>query len=137
MLIFAIFNRDDFLACNMETTETIREALAALEEACTASLEAKYDGDITEELYDEINHTIAHLESKLKEAAEPKTISVQLNLGCPSGSTNWGNLSWNFEITDSIKNGYRVSADDKLEIFKDQLSDFMSENEKEGVLRGA
>ncbi len=129
MLIFAIFNRDDFLACNMETTETIREALAALEEACTSSLEAKNDDDISQELYDEINHTITHLESKLKEAAKPKTIRVQIELGCPSGSTDWGNLSWHRTFTDTIKNGYKISAEDKLEWFKDQLNDFINERE--------
>ena len=106
----------------------IRDALEAFEEACTSSLHARNGGHITAELYTEINHTIAHLESKLREAAEPKTIPVHVSLGCPSGSTDWGNLSWTLEIKDRYtESGRKIRAEDSLELFKDLLSDFMNE----------
>tara|TARA_R110002012_G_scaffold212912_1_gene383974 strand:+ start:983 stop:1333 length:351 start_codon:yes stop_codon:yes gene_type:complete len=105
----------------------IRYALEGFEEACTSSLRARNNGDITVELYDEINRTIAHLENKLREAAEPKTIPILVTLGCPSGSTDWGNQSWNFEITDRFTDsGRKITAEDSLELFKDLLSDFMN-----------
>ena len=108
-------------------SQNIKDALEGLEEACTSSLHARNGGHISAELYDEINHTIAHLESKLREAAEPKTIKIQVSLGCPSGSTDWGNESWTLDITDRYtESGRKVRAEDSLELFRDLLSDFMT-----------
>ena len=95
-------------------SEIINEILSHLESACTAGWKARKDVEISFEEYDIINETIAKLEMQVREMAEPKTIAVQVSLGCPSGSTDWGNLSWTMKV-------------ENLEVFKDCLSDFMNE----------
>ncbi len=102
-------------------------ALASFERACTLSLRARNNGEISEQLYDEINHTIAHLESQIKQEMEPTTIPVQVTVGCPSGSTEWFNLIFNLSYTDIVKRGARLSAENQVDMFKDAITDFMSE----------
>ena len=113
------------MAAENHTVTSGEGALGAFERACTLSMRAMRNGEIGQELYDEINHTIAHLESKIRQEMEPKTIPVQVTLGCPSGSTEWGNLTFDLSYTDINKIGAKLSAEDQVEMFKEALTEFM------------
>jgi len=113
------------MATEDHTVTSGEGALASFERACTLSMRARNTGEISEELYDEINHTIAHLESKIKQEMEPKTIPVQVTLGCPSGSTEWGGGLFELCFTDINKRGAKLSAEDQVDMFKEALTEFM------------
>lgn len=97
-------------------SQKINEILEHLEKACTIGTKARANHEITGEEYDIINETIAMLENQVRSMGQPKMVRIAVTMGCPSGSTSWGNLSWSLEVEEN-----------RLDIIKDHLADFMNE----------
>tara|TARA_R100000951_G_scaffold52464_1_gene44166 strand:+ start:2969 stop:3325 length:357 start_codon:yes stop_codon:yes gene_type:complete len=113
------------MATEDHTVTSGEGALKAFERACTLSMRARNKGEISEELYEEINHTIAHLESRIRQDMEPKTIPVQVVLGCPSGSADWVGGLFELSFTDINKRGAKLSAEAQVDMFREALTEFM------------
>lgn len=117
--------------CNMATenhTVTSGEgALKAFERACTLSMRAMRNGEISQELYDEINHTIARLESQIKQEMEPKTLTVHITVGQvdEDGDSHTDCAGLHFGLVYTDKEG--LSKETQYESFQLALIDFMAE----------